>query len=161
MRRSRKHTDIGILGVKSHSYRTTVNASTCAIRETSYRLDLCKVEVSKLLSVGGNNCDTNEKSYCGSKTIGSKELKDSTAASGCNIPTRFTIRCMQRLKLHATISEAHRHRNPRREIAFLPYNRQREHMRHSRNFCPLTFMSNRGGKLLSAEERIADVAGIA
>ena len=119
-RRSRKQTDIGFVGVEPHSYRTTVNASTCAIRETSYRLDLCKVEVSKLLSVGGNNCDTNENTSCGSKTIGLNELIDSTATSGCTIPKRFTIRCMQRLKLVATISEAHRHRNPRREIAFLP-----------------------------------------
>ena len=142
MRRSRKHTDIGILGVKSHSYRTTVNASTCAIRETSYRLDLCKVEVSKLLSVGGNNCDTNENTSCGSKTIGLNELIDSTATSGCNIPTRFTIRCMQRLKLHATISEAHRHRNPRRGISFLQYDRQREQMRQSQNVFPRRFMPN-------------------
>ena len=29
--------------------------------------------------------------------------------------------------------------NPRREIAFLPYDRQREQMRRSRNFFPLSF----------------------
>ena len=63
MRRSRKHTDIGILGVKSHSYRTIVKASACAIRETSSRLVYLSSMPSrdgKLLSVGGNNSDINK-----------------------------------------------------------------------------------------------------
>jgi len=48
-RRSRKQTDIGFVGVEPHSYRTTVNASTCAIRETSARLYFSQIEVGNCL----------------------------------------------------------------------------------------------------------------
>ena len=114
MRRSRKHTGIGILGVKSHSYRT-------------------------------NRYDRQHEQMHQSRNF---------------FPPRFmpnwqrkTMKICICVTPHATISEAHRHRNPRREIAFLPYNRQREHMRHSRNFLPLGFMQSRGVKIAQCRRK--------